>query len=105
MFGAEMRYFGQQNEVAITFADDPRVTRDVAAIEAAFAAAYFDLYGVNPSHVPVEVVTWKVTAIGPVVGTASPAAARRSEAAPTGRRRVEAWSDGGEALVFERDGV
>ena len=49
------------------------------------------LYGVNPSHVPIELVTWRVTARGPIIpfnramhaaGDARPAEGRRGRCMP-----------------------
>ena len=103
LFGAEMRYAGQQHEVPVAFAADPRLTRDVKAIEALFAQAYKTLYGINPSHVPVEIVTWKVTARGPLNDVGRCPADLRQPGSPKAIRRVEAWADGGEAKVYDRD--
>jgi N-methylhydantoinase A len=69
-FAADLRYFGQQNEVTVEFAD-PRPARDASAIHAAFAASYLAQYGVNPSHVPVEIVSWRLTARGRDVAVAA----------------------------------
>ena len=45
IYGADMRYLGQQNEVSVTFETDPRRTHDPAVIQAAFDAAYQAQYG------------------------------------------------------------
>lgn len=82
-FAADLRYFGQQNEITVEF-PDPRPARDWRAIHAVFEAAYHAQYGVNPSHVPVEIVSWRLTARGrdvaaiaaPVQTTSAPAALR-----------------------------
>ncbi len=101
-FAADLRYFGQQNEVTVTFADDPRSARDANAIAQAFEAAYHGLYGVNPSHVPIELVTWRLTARGPVVPFHAAGQPPSSEGRPKGERLVEAWSDGARAPVYDR---
>ena len=102
-FGADLRYFGQQNEVGVTFAFDPRVSRDVKAIRAAFERAYLAQYGFNPSHVPVEIVSWRLTVRGPLVPfhpVTMPVAAAAVGAART--RPVHLWSDDQAVPVFER---
>ncbi|WP_137390632.1 hydantoinase/oxoprolinase family protein [Rhodoligotrophos defluvii] len=105
VFGADLRYFGQQNEVTVSFADDPRTARDARAIARAFEAAYYGLYGVNPSHVPIELVTWRLTARGPVVPFHPASQLPASEGRPKGERLVEAWSDGARAPVYDRAGL
>lgn len=89
-FAADLRYFGQQNEVTVEFAD-PRKERDWRAIHGVFEAAYHAQYGVNPSHVPVEIVSWRLTARGRdvVVAATEPKAA---EAVGAARQRfIGVW--------------
>ncbi|MGF7160507.1 N-methylhydantoinase A [Rhodoligotrophos appendicifer] len=102
VFGADLRYFGQQNEVTVSFDADPRAARDAHAIAKAFEAAYHGLYGVNPSHVPIELVTWRLTARGPVVPFHPAGQPPSAEGKPKGHRMVEAWSDGATAPVYDR---
>jgi N-methylhydantoinase A len=102
VFGADLRYFGQQNEVTVTFADDPRPGRDSAAIRAAFEAAYLAQYGFNPSHVPVEIVTWRLTARGPRVPFHVAANLPATAGAPRGERPVHLWRSGEHVPVYDR---
>lgn len=102
LIGADMRYLGQQHEVTVTFDADPRTTRDTAAIAALFAGAYRHLYGVNPDHVPVEIVTWRITARGPVVPFHPAARTSEGVGTPKAHRKVHAWTDNQDAAVFER---
>ncbi|HWF00145.1 MAG TPA: hydantoinase/oxoprolinase family protein [Caulobacteraceae bacterium] len=100
-FGADLRYSGQQNEVAIGF-DDPRGRRDAGQIRQVFEAAYFAQYGVNPSHVPVEVVSWRLTARGPddIIHAAPPPTG--SPAGPRGQRRIPLWPGSPQADLYDR---
>jgi N-methylhydantoinase A len=100
--GADLRYAGQQNEVGISFDEDPRGHRDPERIRKVFESAYFAQYGVNPSHVPVEVVSWRLTARGPDnVVHAVPA--RTGEPAPAkGEREVSLWAAVGKAKLYDR---
>ena len=101
-FGADLRYVGQQNEVGIAFASDPREARDVIAIRETFETAYFAQYGVNPSHVPIEIVSWRMTAQGPenvFVGARTPAG---QGASPKSERLVPLWAAAGPAKVYDR---
>ncbi len=100
--GADLRYTGQQNEVSIVFERDPRPERDADAILKAFSAAYFAQYGVNPSHVPVEVVSWRLTARGPEAIVTAVLAKPRPSSAPIGERTVALWSGGPLAKRYDR---
>ena len=100
--GADMRYTGQQNEVTVMFDADPRDSRDVAAIAEQFAQTYRLLYGMNPSHVPAEIVTWRITVQGPAIRF-HPAGKPASEPGkPKNVRPVHAWADGQSVPVYER---
>ncbi len=101
-FGADLRYFGQQNELTIDFERDPREGRDVEMIRRAFETAYLAQYGVNPSHVPLEIVSWRLTATGPEVPFDNIAALPRDAAAPRAHRPVALWEDAGAVPVFDR---
>jgi N-methylhydantoinase A len=100
--GADLRYAGQQNEVGITFDHDPRQTRDAEAIRRTFEAAYFAQYGVNPSHVPIEIVSWRLTAKGPESLFEGARAKPGEGASPKSERLIPLWADAGPAKVYDR---
>jgi N-methylhydantoinase A len=102
VFGADLRYAGQQYEVSLNLDADPRAHRDATRISEAFEEAYRQLYGVNPSHVPIELVTWRLTARGPVTPFHSAADPARSEGAPKAWRIVHAWADDMRVPVYAR---
>jgi N-methylhydantoinase A len=103
IFAADLRYLGQQSELTVPLDVDPRTHHDVSRIVDVFGPAYKKLYGVNPSHVPIELVTWRVTARGPIIpfnrAMNLPAAPGR----PKGTREVHAWNDGLRVPVFDRN--
>ena len=66
IFAADLRYVGQQSELTVPL-DYLRTHHDASRIVDVFAPTYKKLYGVNPSHVPIELVTWRVTARGPII--------------------------------------
>jgi N-methylhydantoinase A len=101
-FGADLRYFGQQNEVSVTFPTDPRRGRDAGAIRAGFERAYLAQYGFNPSHVPVEIVSWRLTVRGPLVPFHPAAGKAGAVAAPKRLRPVHLWGDNAAVPVYER---
>jgi N-methylhydantoinase A len=102
IFGADLRYFGQQSELTIAFDADPRTYRDSRRIMSGFENSYRKLYGVNPSHVPIELVTWRVTARGPIIpfnrATVLPDTPGRTRTT----RPVHAWTEGAQTPVYDR---
>ena len=102
VYGADLRYFGQQNEVTITFPVDPRTTRDGADITRIFEAAYLAQYGVLPSHVPVEIVSWRLTATGPEISAELTEKPSFGTGAAKGARRVSLWQPDQMVPVHER---
>ena len=102
IYGADMRYLGQQNEVSVTFETDPRRTHDPAVIQAAFDAAYQAQYGFRPSHVPTEVVSWRLTARGPLVPFHVALALPTQPGKPKKSRKVHLWQDDQMVPVYDR---
>lgn len=100
--GADMRYFGQQHEVPVTFAADPRETRDTQALSRLFAEAYKTLYGVNPNHVPVEIVSWRIIVNGPAIRFHPAGQPGSAPGKPKTHRAVHAWQDDEMVPVFDR---
>jgi N-methylhydantoinase A len=100
--GADLRYHGQQNEVGVSFDHDPRQARDPALIRQAFESAYLALYGVTPSHVPIEIVSWRMTVQGPEIAFTPTAIAAASPGAPKARRPVALWPGVARADVYDR---
>ncbi len=101
-FGADLRYFGQQNELTILFDADPRAGRDIEMIRVAFEGAYKAQYGVNPSHVPLEIVGWRLTARGPDIAITQAAPPATSPGAPRSHRHVALWPDFDQVPVYAR---
>lgn len=104
-FGADMRYVGQANEVTVDFTSDPRVSRDTAEIRELFEAAYEKLYGIRLADMAVEIVSWRVTAIGPAADRRSDVdlPAKPGEAKAT--RRAVFRSGPADVPVFDRSAM
>ena len=100
--GADLRYAGQQNEVGVTFEADPIAARDAEEIRRVFETAYFAQYGVNPSHVPVEVVSWRLTAQGPEDRIASAKAPEGPPSEPKREIEIPLWAAAGPAKIYDR---
>jgi N-methylhydantoinase A len=85
-FGADMRYFGQQNEVTAWFDTDPRKKHDAAAVREVFEKEYEKLYSMRLPEVDIEIVSWRLVATGPLASRDSKVALQSKPAAPAGRR-------------------
>ena len=103
IFAADLRYVGQQSELTVALDVDPRTHHDASRIVDVFAPAYKKLYGVNPSHVPIELVTWRVTARGPIIPFSRAMNLPTAPGQPKGTREVHAWSDGLRVPVYDRN--
>ena len=101
-FGADLRYFGQQNEVSVELDADPRINRNPAPIRMQFERAYFAQYGFNPNHVAVEVVNWRLTAHGPDVEKTAASNAAAKPSAARGTRQVTLWEHARSVSVYDR---
>jgi N-methylhydantoinase A len=102
IFAADLRYLGQQSELTVQLDADPRRHHEAARIVAVFEGIYKKLYGVNPSHVPIELVTWRVTARGPIIPFSRAMELPAAPGRPKGERTVHAWGDDLRVPVYER---
>jgi N-methylhydantoinase A len=102
IFAADLRYLGQQSELTVPLDADPRTHHDASRIVSVFETNYKKLYGVNPSHVPIELVTWRVTARGPIIPFSRAMDLPVAPGRPKGMREVHAWSDGLAVPVYDR---
>ncbi|MFM9887035.1 MAG: hypothetical protein ACKVQT_28740, partial [Burkholderiales bacterium] len=67
-----------------------------------FEAAYHAQYGFNPTHVPVEIVSWRVTARGPQVPFHAAAHPLEKPGPAKGTRPVHLWRAHEAVPVFDR---
>jgi len=103
LFGADMRYLGQQNEVTVDLDDDPTAARDADRLRERFEAAYENLYGLRLADMDVEVVSWRVSALGPAPQRSSEVAARAVAADPKADREILFPAGRRSAPVYDRD--
>ena len=101
-FGADLRYFGQQNEVTAWFDTDPRKKHDAAWGRAIFEDAYEKLYSLRLPEVDVEIVSWRLVATGPVVSRDSKVALQSAPAKPHGKRSARFGAKDIETPVYAR---
>jgi N-methylhydantoinase A len=102
IYGADIRYLGQQNEVSITLENDPRKSHDTAEIQKAFDLAYQAQYGFTPSHVAVEVVSWRLTARGPLVPFHVAISLPSEPGKQKTTRQVHLWNNDQMVPVYDR---
>jgi N-methylhydantoinase A len=92
---AAMRYVGQGYEIEVPLSRASVSRADPLAVREAFARTYSKLFGRTEAGVPIEVVSWRLSVLGP-----RPAALAADGAAPDGpasalvaERSREAWFD------------
>jgi N-methylhydantoinase A len=101
-FGADMRYFGQQNEVTTWFEADPREKQDIAWVRKVFERAYENLYSLRLPDVEVEVVSWRLVAIGPSASRPSTPELAATPAKPKTTRKARFHRTDVDTPVYER---
>ncbi|MEI4487899.1 hydantoinase/oxoprolinase family protein [Frigidibacter sp. MR17.14] len=87
VFGADLRYQGQQSELRIELPFDPRAALDPEAMRRIFETEYVAQYGLKLDDMGIEVVNWHVTARGRLPER-SAATAARGGSAPLPRSRT-----------------
>jgi len=64
-YAIDARYYGQGNEITITLGEGASWPATPDAVTTAFAERYAAVYGMTIPGVPVEVVTWRISAFAP----------------------------------------
>ena len=62
---ADMRYVGQGSEISVTIPEGLFTSRDSNELTVLFGQTYRNLYKRHLTHVPVEAITWRLTASEP----------------------------------------
>ena len=103
---ADLRYKGQNHELAVPVADRTFDSEACEEINRAFAAAHAQAYGFAPEDEPVEFVNLRVQGIGVLEKPAFPALPSRPPGQPGAHRRVlfnaESWM---ETPVYKRSAL
>ncbi len=92
-YACDMRYAGQQNEVTVTLPQSPAQMTDFSALRTAFDQAYDALYGVRLDDMPVEIVSWRLAALGADAERSAKIDLPSTPGEPRGRRQVS-YGDG-----------
>ncbi len=101
-YEADLRYQGQQYEVTVALDFDPEQANDTVRLKALFEQTYRGLYGLNPSNVAVEAVTWRLSARTLLDATAIGETLPHEPGRPRTRRPLHAFGDRVYADVFDR---
>jgi N-methylhydantoinase A len=103
-YGIDARYVGQGNEITVWLGEGERWPVSVERACAVFAEEYEAVYGLSIPDVPVEVVTWRLSATAPtpvvdltISSSGVPSQAKGSRTACFGRH-----AQGVETPVYER---
>jgi len=102
IYGADMRYAGQQNEVTIDFDGDPTGKQDIATMRESFETAYEAQYGLRLPNMKIEVVAWRISALGPAVERHGTPDLADKAGAPKGNRPVFINDAPEEVAVYAR---
>jgi N-methylhydantoinase A len=62
-YGVDTRYAGQGNEITLWVGDGEQFAVSDDAIASAFDAEYRRIYGLTIPDVPIEIVTWRLSAL------------------------------------------
>lgn len=107
-YGVDARYFGQGNEITVWLGEGDSWPVTLTELETRFATEYEHVYGMTIPDVPVEVVTWRVSAFAPEPHTEL-ATAARSGAPPSPKAMRPVQFDRGaepvETPVYERSSL
>jgi len=101
-YSADMRYYGQANEVTVELEGDPRADRDTSRLRARFEKAYENLYGIRLSEMEAEVVSFRVSAHGPDVRRDHQTALASAPGSPSSERSARFESGTARAAVYAR---
>ena len=105
-FGADLRYLGQQNELTVWLPHAPRCSSDAQVLLQEFEQAYQAHYSVTLAGSPVEIVSWRVTAEGPLRAVVSvPDLPAGSAATPREKRSVHLWGRERSVPVWDRSSL
>ena len=104
-FGVDVRYLGQQSELRIDLPFDPRVKNDPAKIRDLFEAEYVAQYGLKLADMSIEIVNWRLAAVGPTPERGARAAGRDAAVQEPSSRTVFLHGEPAEVPVFGRNGL
>ena len=104
-YSADMRYYGQANEVTVELEGDPRAERDTSRLRDRFEKAYESLYGIRLSDMEAEIVSFRVSAHGPDVRRDHQTTLASTPGSPSSEREVRFESGTARAAVYLREAL
>lgn len=101
-YAADLRYAGQHYDLLVELAEQPGTTGSAERVRRRFETEYAKRYRVVPDSVPVEVVNWRLTAIGvedrlPEIDLSRPVEPQKRRF-----RKVHLWRDDQDVRVIAR---
>jgi N-methylhydantoinase A len=106
-YAIDARYSGQGNEITVVLGEGEAWPTDLDTVRREFEKRYEAVYGMTIPNVPIEVVTWRISAFGPAPRVSL--AARATNAVATVKRtrpvRFARNADPVDAPVYDRDAL
>jgi N-methylhydantoinase A len=102
-YAADMRYLGQHFEILVDLGERP--SGDPTRLRNVFDAAYLAIYKLIQPDVEVEIVSWRLTAIGTASATPEIGLHQHSGAIAEDTRLVHLWGDGEQIRILPRAGL
>lgn len=90
-YGVDARYAGQGNEITIWVGEGAAWPGDDRSVRERFDADYRRIYGLTIPDVPIEAVTWRLSAYAPAADVQPKAALGDQQGVATGTRPVRFW--------------
>ncbi len=87
-YAIDARYAGQGNEITVSLGEGETWPGDPETVRSGFARQYKAVYGMTIPGVPVEVVTWRISAYAPAPRVSLAPSAAGSAVSPKGSRPV-----------------
>ena len=104
-FGVDVRYLGQQSELRIDLQFDPRANNDPAQIRALFEDEYVAQYGLKLDDMAIEIVNWRLAAVGPTPERGASATGLSDAVQPPSTRTVYLRGEPVDMPVYHRTGL
>jgi N-methylhydantoinase A len=104
-FSVDMRYLGQQSELRIDLATDPREGRDAEAIRTLYEAEYEKQYGLKLDGMAIEVVNWRVTGSGRTPDRSAETGKKAGEPVNPATRTVHLRGEPRDVPIYQRTDI
>jgi N-methylhydantoinase A len=106
-YAIDARYSGQGNEITVVLGEGETWPTDIDTVRQQFEKLYEAVYGMTIPGVPIEVVTWRISAFGPAPEVSLSAKGTQQEPTPKSTRPVRFMRNAApiDTPVYERDAL